>query len=185
MSEQDEGLRAVLAAEVERRCRHCWRVAATDDDWDHEGTHLCWSPDTAQHFAQCGRPAEDPGQHLADAVTAHLQSRRLVIPAMDAEQMVVTPDTLWLIPDNDDGVLERVRAVAENWANQPTDYDEDTEQQIWDGRHLLDLLNGAQEAHTAPLSDEQHTSEQPDDDSAFGAWIGQAFERGHDEGWGQ
>ena len=34
----------------------------------------------------------------------------------------------------------RVVALARKWATQPTDWDEDTEQQIEDGTELLTLL---------------------------------------------
>lgn len=40
-------------------------------------------------------------------------------------------------------VIARVRALAGEWADQPTDYDEDTEQQIADGHALLAALDGA------------------------------------------
>ena len=38
--------------------------------------------------------------------------------------------------------VERVRALATEWATQPTDYDEDTEQQIEDGNAILRALDG-------------------------------------------
>ncbi|RDI32416.1 hypothetical protein DEU38_103149 [Rhodococcus sp. AG1013] len=38
--------------------------------------------------------------------------------------------------------IERVRALAERWRTQPTDYDEDTEQQIADGHVLRAALDG-------------------------------------------
>ena len=37
---------------------------------------------------------------------------------------------------------QRVRGLAEAWATQPNDYDEDTEQQIEDGRAILRALDG-------------------------------------------
>lgn len=37
-------------------------------------------------------------------------------------------------------VLSEIAALAERWAYQATDYDEDTEQQIADGNELLRLL---------------------------------------------
>jgi hypothetical protein len=39
--------------------------------------------------------------------------------------------------------LAAITALAEKWAHQPNDYDEDTEQQISDGRDLLDILQAA------------------------------------------
>ena len=39
------------------------------------------------------------------------------------------------------GAVERVRALATEWATQPNDYDEDTEQQIWDGGAILRALD--------------------------------------------
>ena len=39
-------------------------------------------------------------------------------------------------------VVRRVRGMAEAWATQPTDYDEDTEQQIEDGKAILRALDG-------------------------------------------
>lgn len=36
--------------------------------------------------------------------------------------------------------VERVQALATEWATQPTDYDEDTEQQIEDGKQILAIL---------------------------------------------
>lgn len=41
-----------------------------------------------------------------------------------------------------EAAVERVRALADEWANQPTDYDEDTEQQITDGRDLRAAIDG-------------------------------------------
>jgi hypothetical protein len=38
--------------------------------------------------------------------------------------------------------LAAITAVAERWAHQPNDYDEDTEQQIADGHYLLYILRG-------------------------------------------
>ena len=40
--------------------------------------------------------------------------------------------------------IERVRGMAEAWATQPTDYDEDTEQQIEDGKAILRALDGGE-----------------------------------------
>ena len=40
------------------------------------------------------------------------------------------------------GAVERVRALATEWATQPNDYDEDTEQQIEDGGAILRALDG-------------------------------------------
>ena len=37
--------------------------------------------------------------------------------------------------------VERVRALATEWATQPNDYDEDTEQQIEDGGAILRALD--------------------------------------------
>lgn len=36
--------------------------------------------------------------------------------------------------------IEEIRALAGKWAHQAVDYDEDTEQQIADGRELLAIL---------------------------------------------
>lgn len=36
--------------------------------------------------------------------------------------------------------LEEIRQIASVWATQATDYDEDTEQQISDGRELMAVL---------------------------------------------
>ena len=41
--------------------------------------------------------------------------------------------------------LDAVVALARKWATQPTDWDEDTEQQIEDGTELLTLLGLALE----------------------------------------
>ena len=41
--------------------------------------------------------------------------------------------------------VERVRALATEWATQPTDYDEDTEQQIEDGNAILRALDATPE----------------------------------------
>ena len=43
------------------------------------------------------------------------------------------------------GAVERVRALATEWATQPTDYDEDTEQQIEDGGAILRALDATPE----------------------------------------
>lgn len=42
-------------------------------------------------------------------------------------------------------VVRRVRRLAEAWATQPTDYDEDTEQQIEDGQAILRALDGGEQ----------------------------------------
>ena len=42
--------------------------------------------------------------------------------------------------------IERVRGMAEAWATQPTDYDEDTEQQIEDGKAIVRALDGGDPA---------------------------------------
>ncbi len=42
-------------------------------------------------------------------------------------------------------VVRRVRRLAEAWATQPTDYDEDTEQQIEDGQAILRALAGGEQ----------------------------------------
>ncbi|HVV70199.1 MAG TPA: hypothetical protein VHI52_01665 [Verrucomicrobiae bacterium] len=49
-------------------------------------------------------------------------------------------------------LLTTIAAIAESWAYQDTDYDEDTEQQIADGNTLLRLLrdNGIQSAEPSP-----------------------------------
>ena len=41
--------------------------------------------------------------------------------------------------------VERVRALATEWATQPTDYDEDTEQQIEDGNAIVRALEATPE----------------------------------------
>ena len=48
--------------------------------------------------------------------------------------------------------IERVRGMAEAWATQPTDYDEDTEQQIEDGKAILRALDGGERAVRGDLS---------------------------------
>ena len=40
-------------------------------------------------------------------------------------------------------VVRAVLALAEGWATQPTDYDEDTEQQIDDGHAVRDAIAAA------------------------------------------
>lgn len=44
-----------------------------------------------------------------------------------------------------EATVRRVRRLAESWATQPTDYDEDTEQQIEDGRAILRALDGGEQ----------------------------------------
>ena len=41
--------------------------------------------------------------------------------------------------------VHRVRGMAEAWATQPNDYDEDTEQQIEDGNAILRALDGGEQ----------------------------------------
>lgn len=36
--------------------------------------------------------------------------------------------------------LEEIAKLAREWADQPTDYDEDTEQQIEDGRAIAEII---------------------------------------------
>lgn len=44
-----------------------------------------------------------------------------------------------------EATVQLVRGMAESWATQPTDYDEDTEQQIEDGRAILRALDGGEQ----------------------------------------
>ena len=61
-----------------------------------------------------------------------------------AEHAAANPDTT--VREDDSRVrelqdrLDAVVALARKWATQPTDWDEDTEQQIEDGTELLTLL---------------------------------------------
>ena len=45
-----------------------------------------------------------------------------------------------------EATVRRVRGMAEAWATQPTDYDEDTEQQIEDGKAIVRALDGGDPA---------------------------------------
>ena len=58
------------------------------------------------------------------------------------------PDLLAAAAERDAlaAAVEAVRALATEWATQPNDYDEDTEQQIEDGGAILRALDGGAES---------------------------------------
>lgn len=65
-------------------------------------------------------------------------------------------------------LLTAIKAVASGWANQPNDYDEDTQQQITDGEvilGLLDLNNYADEVRREIQEGEPSTAREYDRDN--------------------
>ena len=62
-----------------------------------------------------------------------IESRLAEVPALLAERDALAAK------------VERARALATEWATQPTDYDEDTEQQIEDGNAILRALDATPE----------------------------------------
>ena len=62
-----------------------------------------------------------------------IESRLAEVPALLAERDALA------------AAVERARVLATEWATQPTDYDEDTEQQIEDGNAILRALDATPE----------------------------------------
>ena len=81
---------------------------------------------TALDDARTNRTPEDPADYLSTGELA-LLADEAAAEALTAEQIV-----------------DAVRNLAIQWAYQSTDYDDDTEQQIEDGRTLLRLINGGE-----------------------------------------
>ena len=88
---------------------------------------------------------------MTDPIAAHLAAVRrdryrdaATGQYATAEHAAANPDTT--VREDDSRVrelqarLDAVVALARKWATQPTDWDEDTEQQIEDGTELLTLL---------------------------------------------
>lgn len=77
----------------------------------------------------------------------HREIARVPAPCNDNAVFIASARTdvsrLLDLIDEQRAVIARVRALASEWAHQPTDYDEDTEQQIADGHALLAALDGA------------------------------------------
>ena len=66
---------------------------------------------------------------------AHIAASDLLDAAFIAAARAVVPELV--------AALRAVLALAEGWATQPTDYDEDTEQQIDDGHAVRDAITAA------------------------------------------
>lgn len=75
-----------------------------------------------------------------------------------------TEEARWIYPDEaaHRALLQELAELAEAWAHQATDYDEDTEQQIADGGELLELLR----RHGVPVAEPRPAPKPPDP-----AWI--------------
>ena len=67
-----------------------------------------------------------------------IESRLAEVPALLAERDALA------------AAVERARVLATEWATQPTDYDEDTEQQIEDGNAILRALDATPETGREP-----------------------------------
>lgn len=90
-----------------------------------------------------------PGNEADNDATAEFYVRerlaevdRLSHVVEPAEQVIAERDAAIARAEAAEQVVRRVRGMAEAWATQPTDYDEDTEQQIEDGRAILRALDG-------------------------------------------
>ena len=84
-------------------------------------------------------------------VTPEIQAElRRLLDAPPQHLTIARDDVLALLDaaaerDRLAGAVERVRALATEWATQPNDYDEDTEQQIEDGGAILRALDATPE----------------------------------------
>jgi hypothetical protein len=76
------------------------------------------------------------------------------------------------------GLRQAVEALAMDWASQPNDYDEDTEQQISDGKNLLALLAAHPETDdgVSPASSPASTPSSPtlNRDAVAGLLVGES-----------
>ena len=93
---------------------------------------------------------------LSDADAEFMAGARQLVPELLAEVVKVRADverlrherrdeSRYLVETHNERAalrraIETIRSTADRWANQPTDYDEDTEQQIEDGRELLAVI---------------------------------------------
>jgi len=95
-----------------------WRVTP----WHDKGVMPAGWADDSLPIAERGPFAHIAASDLLDA--AFIAAARAVVPELVA-------------------ALRAVLALAEGWATQPTDYDEDTEQQIDDGHAVRDAITAA------------------------------------------
>jgi hypothetical protein len=83
---------------------------------------------------------------LTAADSAFIAQARTLVPALIAElrpnrdHWKVRAETAEIESARLKDTIDRVRKLAKEWAEQPTDYDEDTEQQIDDGNIILATL---------------------------------------------
>lgn len=105
------------------------------------------TPQGKRHCNICGRPSTFINDNRPVPDTG-MQERRTK-PYYEDDHVTLYPDTT--VREDDSRVrelqdrLDAVVALARKWATQPTDWDEDTEQQIEDETELLTLLGLALE----------------------------------------
>ena len=117
-----------------------------DRDGDLWGRNTAWTEPSWRRWVKLGGYWEEDG-----CFQIHMECRHgPLTPVLDADGLpVVTTvgDLLDAATERDAlaATVERVRALATEWATQPTDYDEDTEQQIEDGNAIVRALEATPE----------------------------------------
>jgi hypothetical protein len=113
--------------------------------------------DRAEELAAIARKQQRDAAHIAELEAwkerQFAQARRAIddidrwnrLYNRDAETVDLTELIDFVLNERDTAraQIAEIRTVAETWATQPNDYDEDTEQQILDGQTILDILGVA------------------------------------------
>ena len=135
--------------DYDRRGERLWRLAALagwtpGNEADNDATAESYvrerlaEVDRLSHWKAEALPVIDGLQELGAELGIRLGGR---ITGPDALAAV---KALAARAEAAEQAIQRVRGMAEAWATQPTDYDEDTEQQIEDGRAILRALDGGE-----------------------------------------
>lgn len=136
-------------ADYDRRGERLWRLAAlagwTPDEADNDATAELYIKNRLAEVRLLAR-----WKNEALPVIAGLQELGAAL-GIPLGKHITGPDALEAVKaltaraEAAEQVVRRVRGMAEAWATQPTDYDEDTEQQIEDGRAILRALDGGEQ----------------------------------------
>ena len=133
-------------ADYDRRGERLWRLAAlagwTPDEADNDATAELYIKNRLAEVRLLAR-----WKNEALPVIAGLQELGAAL-GIPLGKHITGPDALEAVKaltaraEAAEATVQLVRGMAESWATQPTDYDEDTEQQIEDGRAILRALDG-------------------------------------------
>ena len=136
-------------ADYDRRGERLWRLAAlagwTPDEADNDATAELYIKNRLAEVRLLAR-----WKNEALPVIAGLQELGAAL-GIPLGKHITGPDALEAVKaltaraEAAEQTIQRVRGLAEAWATQPNDYDEDTEQQIEDGKAILRALDGGEQ----------------------------------------